>query len=81
MARQKVTKEEFNNFISNYPSQLETHVSMICQPPVRAYHKPFSEPSDFPKSIVATVVLNSAMRGYPGMTEEKLQDEYYIIKE
>jgi len=73
-----VTKEEFDNFINTYPSKLEVDVMGICEPPLKTYND-FSDGKIWPESAVASVVLNTAMVGFPGYNGEP--DEYRLLKE
>ena len=71
----KVTKDEFDRFIDNYGKPLERHVTAICDPPILSYND-FSKNKKWPKSVVAKIVLNTAMEGHPDYDGEP--DDYYI---
>lgn len=68
----KVTKEEFDEFIKNYPRQLEKDVSGICEPPLLTYND-FSNGQVWPESVVAKVNLYESFPIY-GWESNK----YYI---
>ncbi|WGH28563.1 hypothetical protein 13VV501A_gene0067 [Vibrio phage 13VV501A] len=57
--RLEVTKEEFDDFIKNYPNDLITDVSHICEPPVKTYND-FSGGKKWPESVVASVSLTES---------------------
>lgn len=74
----KVTKQEFEEFIKNYPRKLERHGSMICEPPAISYND-FELANRWPYSVVAHTWGyddNEGDRYY--CPEEKR--EYYIVK-
>ena len=48
----KVSKEEFETFVSTYPNELEKSVHPIFEPPVVAYND-FSTGKNWPDSVVA----------------------------
>lgn len=57
----KVSKEEFWEFLKNYPRELERHTVAICEPPIRQYHDfALGEPKDG-GSLVAAITLNEDM--------------------
>ena len=69
MSSRDVSKEEFNDFVDNYPRKLVTDVAHVCEPPVLCYY-------DFEKysgsdAIVATVLLQEAMKEHPAYKGEE----------
>ena len=66
----KVTKEEFEQYLKNYPRELETDVNGICEPPLVTYND-FTL-GKYPQSIVAKYYNNKM--GY----EPDRPIEYYI---
>lgn len=81
MKKIKVTKQEFERFISEYKGKLDVDVVMFAEPPVKTYND-FSI-GDWPESIVASVVLNESYKKeedggvYPYVWSENV----YKIKE
>jgi hypothetical protein len=71
----KVSPEEFDAFVSGYPKQLVPDVTGICEPPMKSLND-FSDGNVWPESMVAKVVLNTAMRGHPAYKGEP--DDYYL---
>jgi hypothetical protein len=61
----KVEKAEFDTFVSTYPNRLVKDVTGICDPPMLSYND-FSSEKVWPESMVAKVILNTAMKGFSG---------------
>ena len=53
---QKVSKEQFDEFVENYPNELIVHTTHIITPPIRTYND-FSAGKEYPDSIVAAITL------------------------
>lgn len=74
----QVTKEEFYNFIKNYPRRLVYDVTGICDPPQASYND-FELANRWPYSIVAaTYLYDNEPDGYYYESEEQ---RIYIIME
>ena len=73
----QVSKEEFKQFIENYPNKLEWDVAGMCEPPYGSYND-FSDGKVWPESVVASVIMNEAMKGHPAYNGELNE---YKIKE
>jgi hypothetical protein len=71
----KVSKEEFNIFLANYPNKLEKDVAYFFEPPMLSYND-FSDGKKWPESMVAQVCCNTFMERHPNYKEEP--DEYYL---
>lgn len=67
----EVTKEEFQDFVRNYPNKLEWNVSGACDPPLGSYND-FTL-GNWSESVVAKVFLMDGSDYYGGRT-----NEYYI---
>lgn len=67
-----VTKEEFYEFLKNYPNKLESHVIKIIEPPIMSYHD-FTL-GKYPKSLVASHFLNDYLEN-KGDHEYKIKEE------
>lgn len=69
----QVTKEEFDDFIKNFPRELDVHGIYFCTPPIIQYN---AIPKDFdPYAESPYNYCEAYMReGYPGVSS----DEYYI---
>lgn len=72
MIRQKVTKEEFENFIKSYGRELEPHAVTMCEPPTIQFF-------DVDK-IVAMKKLyeDGGYREAYVSAGEEMDNEYYI---
>lgn len=66
-----VSKEEFQNFVKNYPNVLDWNVTGICEPPLGS-HNDFTL-GNWPESMVTKVILMDGSEYYGGKT-----NEYYI---
>lgn len=71
--KEKVTKEEFDNFIKLYPNKLKTNCHTICEPPMVSFND-FSIAKYWPESMVASIVKNSSW-------DKNQKDDYYIDKQ
>ena len=58
----QVKKDEFYEFIKNYPRELERHVSGISEPPAVSYND-FELANRWPYSVVARTFLYSDKEG------------------
>jgi hypothetical protein len=77
----EVSKAEFDDFIKNYPSQLEKNVITFCEPPALTYND-FSDGKEWPKSIVAKVDLyESFPKEREGQDYGWAPNRYYIVQE
>lgn len=66
-----VTKEEFEEFIRNYPRKLERDVCGICDPPAVSYND-FELANRWPYSVVASTFLyDDNPKGYFYEPEDK----------
>lgn len=77
MTWRKVSKEEFQTFLREYPNKLEGNVALMCEPPMLNYND-FSGGAKWPHSMVAKAILNSKMsysKYYDGAPDE------YLIKD
>ena len=77
MSYQLVSKEDFDKFISNYPSQLNVNVCGISEPLLVTYND-FSLKKKWPESVVAKYHDTECYPKngkYPFIWEER---EYYI---
>ena len=70
----RVTKEEFDRFIENYPRKLIWHVSQFCEPPVITYNDPSI--GKFQDSVVAKTPYYDDPAGY--YYEPPETREYFI---
>jgi hypothetical protein len=70
-----VEKDEFDKFISSYPKPLVRDIARMCEPPMLSYND-FSDGAQWPESIVAKVIMQTAMKGHPCYKGEP--DEYFI---
>ena len=75
MTWEKVSTEELEDFVASFEGPLDVHVSNMCEPPVKSYND-FSGGKKWPDSVVAKVVLNTAMQGHPAYKGEP--DEFYL---
>ncbi len=75
MTWKTVSKSEFNDFLIRYGEKLERDVTGICEPPMLSYND-FSGGKIWPESMVAKVILNTAMKGHPAYNGEP--DEYLL---
>ena len=75
IARKKVSKEEFENFIKIYPKSLEYDFCAMYEPPIGTYND-FSTGKVWPDSVVASICLNESMKGHPVYKGEL--NEYYV---
>lgn len=76
--KKKVTKEEFERYISNYPRRLEVDVCGISDPPLISYND-FELANRWPYSVVArTWAYDDNPNDYFYEPEE--EREYYIIE-
>jgi hypothetical protein len=71
----QVTKEEFEQFIGNYPNTLETNVAQTFEPPLKTWND-FTIAPKWPNSVVAFSHLYDGSDYHSGM-----QPEYYIFEE
>lgn len=71
----RVTKEEFENFIKNYPSKLEEHWIFFCTPAIITWND-FSAGRKYPETIVAKTYDYSDPVEYG----TKESDKEYLIK-
>ena len=72
-----VTKDEFINFIQNYPRPLKTDIYAVCEPPFLTYND-FALANRWPHSVVAsTYVYDNDPDGYYYEPEESR--EYRIM--
>lgn len=58
-----VTKEEFDEFVKNYPNKLEWNVTGICEPPM-GNHNDFTNGKVWPQSMVTKVCLTRGEAHY-----------------
>lgn len=72
----KVNKEEFQEFVDNYPDELTYNITTVCEPPM-GNHNDFTSGLVWPKSMVTKIILNTAMIGFPSYKGEL--DEFYIL--
>lgn len=70
-----VTKEEFYNFIKNYPSELTEHWIYFCTPPIITWND-FSSGKEYPYTIVAKTYDQSD----PLLKDLKEEEREYYIK-
>ena len=70
----QVNKEEFEQFISNYPNTLETDVAQFFEPPIKTWND-FTIAPKWPDSVVAFCELYDGSDYHGGM-----QPEYYIFE-
>tara|TARA_R110000764_G_scaffold227600_1_gene317804 strand:- start:370 stop:597 length:228 start_codon:yes stop_codon:yes gene_type:complete len=68
----KVTKEEFDKFVNEYPNKLDWNVTGICEPPLCSYND-FTNGKVWPKSMIAKVKMYDGSEYHGGRTKE-----YYI---
>lgn len=74
----RVCKEEFYNFINNYPRRLERDVYGVCDPPAVSYND-FEKFEKWPESIVAqTFLYDDDPNGYYYKPEN--ERKYMIIE-
>jgi len=71
----KVTKEQFDKFVKEYPSELVWDVAGMYEPPLGS-HNDFSEGKKWPESMVTKVVLYNGSSYHGGKNRE-----YYIRTE
>lgn len=72
----QVTKEELLNFVKNYGSKLDVDTCQIFTPPLVTFND-FTK-GKWPESVVANIVWNESMKGYPSYNGAP--NEYFIIK-
>lgn len=73
----RVSKEEFDSFVKNYPVELQEHWIEFCTPPIITWND-FSSGKQYPDTIVARTYDYS----HPIWDEvEKYEEEYYIKTE
>lgn len=80
--KRKVSKEEFNNFITGYPKPLEKDVYAVVDPPILSFND-FSDGKVWPESVVAFISLGADQYGRFATKEENDEyciDEYYIYE-
>ena len=75
MEFKKVTKEEFDEFVKNYPNDLDWDVCGISEPPLGSYND-FSDGKTWPDSMVTKVLFYDGSDYHEGKTKE-----YYIRRE
>ena len=76
--KKKVTKEEFNEFLDNYPRKLKCDVCGISEPPLVTYND-FELADRWPYSVIAsTCVYSDDPNDYFYEPEEKR--DYYIVE-
>lgn len=68
----QVSKQEFDEFVKNYPNKLDWDVTGIYDPPLGS-HNDFSNGKVWPESMVTKVMLYDGSDYYDGK-----QSEYYI---
>lgn len=73
-----VTKEEFEQFIRNYPRELEKHVSGICYPPAISYND-FELANRWPYRAVAKTFMYTDDEG--DLWNEPEENRSYVIME
>lgn len=71
----EVTKEAFDKFIEAYPNKITWDIYQVPEPPIKSAND-FSGGKVWPQSIVAYIVLETAMSGHPAYNGEP--DGYYI---
>lgn len=71
----KVSKEEFESFIKNYPVELKEHWIYFCEPPLITWND-FSSGEQYPNTIVAKTYDYS----HPIWGEIKEYEKKYYIK-
>lgn len=52
MEKRKVSKEEFEQFIKEYPNSLQTNITAIFEPPLKTWND-FKKSDKWPDSVVA----------------------------
>lgn len=67
----KVTKEEFDNFLKNYPNKLEKYVSFMFEPPLMTYND-YIKNKKWPDSVIAWICLEEEMKGHPAYDGKKI---------
>ena len=70
----EVSKEEFDEFVKNYPNKLEWNVTTICEPPL-GNHNDFMDGKVWPESMVTKVKL------YDGSEYHLRKKPMYYISE
>ena len=75
MKFKQVSKKEFDDFVKNYPVELQWNVSAIYAPPLGS-HNDFSQGKIWPDSMVTKVHLYDTSDYYDGKSPE-----YFILKE
>lgn len=76
----EVSKEEFDEYISNYPNKLEIDVTGICEPPLKTYND-FTNNKAWPESVVASVSLYESFPKDPKYYPYVWEPNVYRIKE
>ena len=74
----KVSKKEFEEFIKNYPRELERHGSMICEPPAISYND-FELAAQWPYSVVAHTWAYSDVKGDRYYCPEEERDYFITV--
>lgn len=75
MKLKQVSKQAFDNFISNYGKKLEFSISHISEPPVKVYCDNDLGRRETDRTV-ARVILEEAMKGHPGYKGSL--NRYYI---
>ena len=70
----RVSKEEFNQFVEDYPNKLDWDVCGISEPPTGS-HNDFTGGKIWPESVVTRVKLYDGSNYYGGRNSE------YFVKE
>ncbi len=71
----QVSKEEFEEYIKQYPNPLEKNVCAIPEPPLLTYND-FKLAEKWPESVVARVKLYDGSEYHFGKTREyQIQDQ------
>lgn len=68
--KKQVSEQEFKDFLTNYPNQLERDVNAIFDPPMVSYND-FADGKVWPESVVAYKVLNK-------YRDENAVNDHYI---
>lgn len=73
----RVTKEEFDKFLDNYPRNLDSHVMQTCDPPLVTFND-FELANRWPYSIVARTWIYGSVPGSRYYEPEENRS-YYIV--
>jgi len=65
----KVSKKEYEAFISSYPNELDRNVVLFCEPPMENYND-FTDGKIWPESMVAKRFLE----------HDREDGEFYILE-